>query len=30
MKGEMKNTDFLESYSNGQLDDLICYMEKKK
>ena len=30
MNGEMKSTDFLESYSNGLLDDLICYMGGRK
>lgn len=30
MNGEMKSTDFLESYSNGLLDDLICYMRRRK
>ena len=29
MKGEMKITDFLESYSTGSLDNLMCYYGKK-
>lgn len=29
MKGEMKNTDFLESYSNGALEELMHYYGKK-
>lgn len=30
MNGEMKSMDFLESYSNGMLDDLICYTGGRK
>ena len=30
LKGEMKITDFLESYSNGMLPDLMQYYERKK
>jgi len=29
MKGELKITDFLESYSTGSLEDLMCYYGKK-
>jgi len=29
MKGEMKITEFLESYCTGALDDLMCYYGKK-
>jgi hypothetical protein len=29
LKGEMKITDFLESYSNGALEDLMNYYGKK-